>query len=435
MGFVSGLVIGISLGIAFVYGWSRMMALRSRKRVAKVKWLNKQLSKLWPFVAEAATMVIRESVEPLLDNYKPPGIASLKFSKLSLGQVSPKIEGIRIQKQKEGQVTMDLDFRWGGDPSIILGVDARVASLPIQLKDLQVFTVVRVIFQLCEEMPCISAVVVALLADPKPRIDYTLKAVGGSLTAVPGLSDMIDDTVNSIISDMLLWPHRIVVPLGGVNVDIRHLKPEGKLMVTVVRAKALKNKEVIGKSDPYVIVYIRPILKVKTRVIDDNLNPEWNETFNLLAEDRETQSLYLEVYDEDKLKQDKKLGVVALPLKSFQPEALTEFNLNLLSSLDTLKVKDKKDRGTLTIKALYHTFTKQEQIAALEQEKREIELRQKLKDSGAVGSTMDAIGGAASLVGSGIGSGLGAVGSSISRAGKFMGRTVTNQFSSSRRHS
>ncbi|XP_078152236.1 calcium-dependent lipid-binding protein-like [Carex rostrata] len=464
MGFVSGLVIGISLGIAFVYGWSRMMALRSRKRVAKaadikllaslsrddlkklcgdnfpqwisfpefesVKWLNKQLSKLWPFVAEAATMVIRESVEPLLDDYKPPGIASLKFSKLSLGQVSPKIEGIRIQKQKEGQVTMDLDFRWGGDPSIILGVDARVASLPIQLKDLQVFTVVRVIFQLCEEMPCISAVVVALLADPKPRIDYTLKAVGGSLTAVPGLSDMIDDTVNSIISDMLLWPHRIVVPLGGVNVDISdlELKPEGKLMVTVVRAKALKNKEVIGKSDPYVIVYIRPILKVKTRVIDDNLNPEWNETFNLLAEDRETQSLYLEVYDEDKLKQDKKLGVVALPLKSLQPEALTEFNLNLLSSLDTLKVKDKKDRGTLTIKALYHTFTREEQIAALEQEKREIELRQKLKDSGALG-------GAASLVGSGIGSGLGAVGSSISRASKFMGRTVTNQFSSSRRHS
>ena len=27
---------------------------------------------------------------------------------------------------------------------------------------------------------------------PKPRFDYTLKAVGGSLTAVPGLSDMIE---------------------------------------------------------------------------------------------------------------------------------------------------------------------------------------------------------------------------------------------------
>lgn len=30
---------------------------------------------------------------------------------------------------------------------------------------------------------------------PKPRIDYTLKAIGGSLTAIPGISDMID--VNS----------------------------------------------------------------------------------------------------------------------------------------------------------------------------------------------------------------------------------------------
>ena len=35
----------------------------------------------------------------------------------------------------------------------------------LQLKDLQVFTVIRVIFQLAEEIPCISAVVVALLAE------------------------------------------------------------------------------------------------------------------------------------------------------------------------------------------------------------------------------------------------------------------------------
>lgn len=34
-----------------------------------------------------------------------------------------------------------------------------------QLKDLQVFTIIRVIFQLADEIPCISAVVVALLAE------------------------------------------------------------------------------------------------------------------------------------------------------------------------------------------------------------------------------------------------------------------------------
>ena len=43
---------------------------------------------------QAASAVIKESVEPLLEEYRPPGITSLKFSKLSLGTVAPKIEGM-----------------------------------------------------------------------------------------------------------------------------------------------------------------------------------------------------------------------------------------------------------------------------------------------------------------------------------------------------
>ncbi|KAL6586124.1 hypothetical protein OROMI_002768 [Orobanche minor] len=41
----------------------------------------------------AAEAIIKDSVEPLLEEYRPPGITSLKFSKLSLGTVAPKIEG------------------------------------------------------------------------------------------------------------------------------------------------------------------------------------------------------------------------------------------------------------------------------------------------------------------------------------------------------
>lgn len=97
-------------------------------------------------------------------------------------------------------------------------------------------------------------------------------------------------------------------------------------------------------------------------------------------------------------------------------------------------------------------------MAALEEEKRILEERKKLKEQGVIGSTMDALDGAASLVGSGVGlvgtgvgagvglvgsgvgagvgivgSGLGAVGSGISKAGKFMGRTITGQSAHSRR--
>ncbi|CAN4097413.1 unnamed protein product [Withania somnifera] len=496
MALISGILMGMIFGVGLMAAWKHMTTYRSTKRISKavevnlmgslnrddlkkmcgdnfpewisfpvyeqVKWLNKQLSKLWPFVAEAAEAIIRESVEPLLEDYRPPGITSLRFSKLSLGTVSPKIEGIRVQKLKKDQITMDIDLRWGGDPNIILGVQAAmVASIPIQLKDLQVFTVVRVIFQLAEEIPCISAVVVALLSEPKPRIDYTLKAVGGSLTALPGISDMIDDTVNSIVTDMLEWPHRIFVPIGGVPVDTSdlELKPQGKLIVTIVGANSLKNHEMIGKSDPYAVVYIRPLFKMKTKTINNNLNPVWDQTFELIAEDKETQSLILEVLDKD-VGQDQRMGITKLPLNELVAETPKEIELRLLPKLDMLRVKDKKDRGTVTVKVLYHEFNKEEQLAALEAEKKILEERKRLKAEGVIGSTMDALDGAASFVGSGVGmvgtglgagvglvgtglgagagivgSGLGAVGNGLSKAGKFMGRTFTGQSSHSRKNS
>ncbi|KAL5191681.1 Synaptotagmin-4 [Glycine soja] len=152
-------------------------------------------------------------------------------------------------------------------------------------------------------------------AYPKPRIDYTLKAIGGRLTAIPGISDMIDDTVNSIVTHMLQWPHRIVVQLGGIPIDTSELelKSQGKLALTVVKATALKNMEMIGKSDPYVVVHIRPLFKYKTKVLDKDIG------------------------------QDKRLGIAQLPLIGLEIQTEKEIELRLLPSLDTLKVKDKKD--------------------------------------------------------------------------------------------
>ncbi|XP_039062589.1 synaptotagmin-4-like [Hibiscus syriacus] len=463
MGLISGILMGILFGVSLMFGLLQMMKYRSNKRISKAidirtlgslsrddlrkicgdnypewisfpvyeqaKWLNKQLSKLWPFVAEAASAVIKESVEPILEEYRPTGVNSLKFSKLSLGTVAPKIEGIRVQSVKKGQVTMDIDFRWGGDPNIVIEVDTPVASIPIQLKDFQFFSNVRIIFQLTVEMPCISALVVALLSEPKPRIDYTLKAVGGSLTGIPGISDIMDDIVESILTDTLQWPHRIVVPMGGTEVDTSELelKPEGMLKVTVVKANDLKNKEVIGKSDPYVVVHIRPRFKFKTKVVDNNLNPVWNETFELIAEDRETQSLTVEVFDED-IGQDGRLGIAKLRLSELEPEKPMEVDLRLLASLDTLKVKDKKDRGTCTLKLLYHLFSKEEQAEAGEEENRILEAKKELKEAGAIQSTTAADDATATAPG-GSGGIMGSFGSGLSKAGKFMGRTITGQSS------
>ena len=72
------------------------------------------------------------------------------------------------------------------------------------------------------------------------------------------------------------------------------LKLQGKLKVTVVKA-GLKSQDRIGKSDPYVRLYVRVLFKKKTTTKDSNLNPEWNESFEFDVEDTETQTLVLQV--------------------------------------------------------------------------------------------------------------------------------------------
>lgn len=44
---------------------------------------------------------------------------------------------------------MDIDLRWGGDPSIILAVEALVASLPIQVQS----------FDLCLKILCFETII------------------------------------------------------------------------------------------------------------------------------------------------------------------------------------------------------------------------------------------------------------------------------------
>jgi len=54
-----------------------------------------------------------------------------------------------------------------------------------------------------------------VLNQPKPRIDYTLKAVGGSLTAIPGLSDMID--VSSSLGSSSSFKRFYLFPFGLIH--------------------------------------------------------------------------------------------------------------------------------------------------------------------------------------------------------------------------
>ncbi|CAG8650572.1 9938_t:CDS:2 [Paraglomus occultum] len=88
---------------------------------------------------------------------------------------------------------------------------------------------------------------------------------------------------------------------------------KGELKVIVVEAKNLKDEDLIGKSDPYVELWISKDYKQRTSTKKNTLNPIWNEDFKFNTDTHE-HHLYIKVLDED-FGEDDKLGEAKVDLK------------------------------------------------------------------------------------------------------------------------
>ncbi|KAJ3128111.1 hypothetical protein HK098_005165 [Nowakowskiella sp. JEL0407] len=76
----------------------------------------------------------------------------------------------------------------------------------------------------------------------------------------------------------------------------------GILHVTVVAARNLKDKDLLGKSDPYVELYVDHHHKQRTQVAGGTLEPVWNESFTFAVNGED--KLHLKVLDKDILDSD-----------------------------------------------------------------------------------------------------------------------------------
>eukprot|EP01111_Echinosteliopsis_oligospora_P004480 TRINITY_DN172_c0_g1_i2.p1 TRINITY_DN172_c0_g1~~TRINITY_DN172_c0_g1_i2.p1 ORF type:complete len:161 (-),score=36.17 TRINITY_DN172_c0_g1_i2:568-1050(-) len=119
--------------------------------------------------------------------------------------------------------------------------------------------------------------------------------------------------------------------LGAGHMSQQH--GAGQLQVQVVEARSLANKDTFSKSDPYVILSVQHKgglsmfgSEYKTKTIDNNLNPVWNESFNMSCSDPSTDILRIKVKDSDPIKDDI-IGTVDIPLSHLQGAKNEWFNL------------------------------------------------------------------------------------------------------------
>nr|XP_029116884.1 synaptotagmin-5 isoform X2 [Elaeis guineensis] len=390
MAFLLGLVLGIIAGFALVVAFLRFESSRSecRRELADIvaafprmtledlrkilpreffpswlKWLNQELIKIWPYVNEATSELIRISVEPILEQYRPAILNSLKFSKLTLGTVAPQLTGVSMIEDDESAITMELELQWDGNPNIVLDIQTKLGvALPIQVKDISFTGVLHLILKpLVEVFPCFGAISYSLRE--KKKLDFTLKVIGGELPSVPGISGAIKETIQNAIEDSITWPARKVVPVLPGDYSDLELKPVGKLEVKLVQARNLTNKDIIGKTDAFAVLYTRPVReRMKTsKTISNNLNPIWNEHFEFVVEDAATQHLVVKIYDDDGFQVSEFIGCAQVMLKDLQPGKVKDVWLKLVKDLEIQK--DKKDRGQVHLELLYFAFGMENELS------------------------------------------------------------------------
>ncbi|TYH05748.1 hypothetical protein ES288_A08G106300v1 [Gossypium darwinii] len=363
MGFFVGLLFGLFAGLAIVVlfvrsensrsnlrtklattvaAFARMTVEDSRKILPaefypswvvfsqrqKLTWLNQHLTKIWPYVDEAASDLIKASVEPVLEQYRPVILSSLKFSKFTLGAVAPQFTGVSILEDGADSVIMELEMQWDANSNIVLAIKTYLGvSLPVQVKDIGFTGVFRLIFKpLVNEFPCFGAVCYSLRK--KKKLDFTLKVIGGDISTIPGLADAIESTIRDAIEDSIMWPVRKIIPILPGDYSDLELKPVGMLEVKLIQARDLTNKDIIGKSDPYAVLFVRPLpdRTKKSKIIDAT-----------------TQHLVVRIYDDEGVQASEFIGCAQVLLSELEPGKVKDVWLNLVKDLEIQR--DSKYRG------------------------------------------------------------------------------------------
>ncbi|TYJ44069.1 hypothetical protein E1A91_A03G196200v1 [Gossypium mustelinum] len=335
----------------------------------RVDWINKFLEYMWPYLDKAICMTAENIAKPIIEEQIPKyKIDAVKFEKLTLGSLPPTFQGMKVYVTDEKELIMEPLIKWAGNPDVTIAVKAFGLKATVQVVDLQVFALPRITLKpLVPSFPCFANIFVSLME--KPYVDFGLKLIGADLMSIPGLYRFVQELIKDQVANMYLWPKTLQVPVLDPSKAFK--RPVGVLHVKVLRASKLKKKDFLGASDPYVKLKLTEdkLTSKKTTVKHKNLNPEWNEEFDMIVKDPQTQALELHVIDWEQVGKHDKMGMNVVPLKELTADKPKGFTLELLKNMDLNDAQNEKSRGELEVELTYKPFKEDEMPKTFEESK------------------------------------------------------------------
>ncbi|XP_070477720.1 extended synaptotagmin-1 isoform X2 [Equus przewalskii] len=276
--------------------------------VEKAEWLNKIVAQVWPFLGQYMEKLLAETVAPAVRGSNTH-LQTFTFTRVELGEKPLRILGVKVHTgQSKQQILLDLNISYVGDVQI--DVEVKKYFCKAGVKGMQLHGVLRVILEpLIGDLPIVGAVSMFFIRRPTLDINWTGMT---NLLDIPGLSSLSDTMIMDSIAAFLVLPNRLLVPLVPDLQDVAQLRsplPRGIIRIHLLAARQLSSKDkyvkglIEGKSDPYALVRVGT-QTFCSRVINEELNPQWGETYEVIVHEVPGQEIEVEVFDKDPDKDD-----------------------------------------------------------------------------------------------------------------------------------
>uniref|UniRef100_A0ACD5ZQ93 Uncharacterized protein n=1 Tax=Avena sativa TaxID=4498 RepID=A0ACD5ZQ93_AVESA len=286
MAFLFGALLGLVLGVAVVMAFARLENSRAEQR-----------RELAATVSSFSKLTVQDLKTLIPPEFYPSWVSFTQKQKLYLTVVVLQNNDLNpiwnehyefvVEDSSTQHLTVKIYDDEGLQPSEIIGC-ARV-----ELVGLQPGKVKDVWLELVKDLE--------IQRDKKPRGQVHLELLYYPFAKQEGVS-------NPFASQIQLTSLEKVLKTESNGFDVNQRKNvivRGVLSVTVISAEDIPAMDVMGKADPFVVLYLKKgETKKKTRVVTETLNPIWNQIFDFVVEDALHDLLMVEVWDHDTFGKD-----------------------------------------------------------------------------------------------------------------------------------